>query len=209
MDAVDEGDTITVVGVGSVHVEPDRLRLHLAVSSVAPTVAEALSDAAAAQDRMIEVLVAGGLPRTAMQTTGYHAGADHSAPAGSTRQQVEVSLSVVLPDVGDAGELLGRLSDAAGPGFRVNGLSPDIADQAPHRTVARAEAVAAARRMAEELAAAAGVRLGRLRSLVDGTDGPMLPMPMGGRLMAASAPGVAGGEILVSVAVTAVYEIVQ
>jgi uncharacterized protein YggE len=205
---VDEGDTITVVGVGSVDVEPDRLRLQVAVSTVAPTVAEALSEAAAAQRRMIDVLVDGGLGRRSMQTTGYHAGPDHGAPQGSTRQRVDVSLSVVLPGVDDAGDLLARLSEAAGPGFRVDGLSLEIADPEPHRRVARADAVAAARRTAEELAAAAGVRLGRLRSLVDGAAPMPMPMPMSGRLMASSAPGIEGGEIGIRLVVTATYEIV-
>jgi uncharacterized protein YggE len=73
--------------------------------------------------------------------------------------------------------------------------------------------VAAARRQAEELAVAAGVRLVRLRSLVEGSGGGWSAYPAsGGRAMAlaaSEAPGVEGGELTVRVVVTATYEIEQ
>jgi uncharacterized protein YggE len=206
---MDDGDTITVVGVGSVDVEPDRVRVRLGVSTVAPTIGEAMTEAADAQRRMIDVLAAEGLPRTAIQTAGYHGGRDHEGRDGSNRQRVDVTLTVVLPDVTGAGALLGRLGDAAGTAFRVDGISLEVADPEPHRRAARAAAVVAAREQAEELATAAGVRLGRLQSLFEGIALPGPRPAAGAQLMARAAPGLEGGELGVTVMVTASYEIVQ
>ena len=201
---------IVVLGVGTAMVEPDRVRAALGISITALTVGEALTDAAGAQARALDVLRSAGVPSSAVQTSGYRAGRDHEASHGSTRQRVDVSLHVTLPDVATAGELLARVSDAVGDGFRVDHVWPHVSDPSAARRAARAAAVAAAREQAEELAAAAGVRLGRLRSLVEGGavggGGPQ----SGIRLAAASAaPEVEGGESAVRIAVTATYEILS
>ena len=125
---------------------------------------------------------------------------------------MDVAIQVVLPDVTSAGELLARVSDAVGEGFRVDGVWPDLADPSPARRSARTDAVNAAREQAEELAVAAGVRLGRLRSLVEGGAGGRSAYSAAGPQMAlaamAEAPDVEGGELAVRVVVTATYEIV-
>ena len=200
---------IVVMGVGTAMVEPDRVRAALGISVVALSVGEALTEAAGAQARALEVLRSAGVPSSAVQTSGYRAGRDHEASQGSKRQRVDVSLHVALPDVATAGTLLARVSDAVGDGFRVDAVWPHVSDPSAARRAARAAAVVAAREQAEELAAAAGVGLGRLRSLVEGGaivgGGPL----SGGRILAAAsaAPEVEGGESTVRIVVTATYEI--
>jgi len=209
---MDEADVIVVVGVGSAQAEPDRVRVIVGASVVADTVGEALTAAAQAQERLVATLTAAGVVKESIQTTAYNAGRDYESAESLNRQRADVSLRVTLPDVVSAGELLARVSEAVGAGFRVNGLWPDLADPESARRTARADAVAAARRQAEELAAAAGVRLGRLRSLVEGGGGGWAPYPVDGPMMARAAsmaPGVEGGELVVRVAVTATYEIYQ
>lgn len=202
---------IVVTGVGTVQAEPDRVRARLGVSVVALSVGEALTSAAAAHGRTVEALRLGGVEGGSVQTSGYRAGRDYEAPAGSSRHRVDVAIQVVLPDVASAGELLARVSGAVGEGFRVDGVWPDLSDPSPARRTARTAAVAAAREQAEELAVAAGVRLGRLRSLVEGGAGGNVAYPVAGPQMAlaamADAPGVEGGELAVRVVVTATYEI--
>jgi uncharacterized protein YggE len=201
-------DVIVVTGIGTAMVEPDRVRAALGISIAALSVGEALTRAAGAQARALEVLRSAGIPSSAMQTSGYRAGRDYEAAQGSTRQRVDVSLHVTLPDVATAGDLLARVSDAVGEGFRVDAVWPHVSDPSAARRAARTAAVIAAREQAEELAAAAGVSLGRLRSLVEG--GAIAGAAQsGGRILAAAsaAPEVEGGESTVRIAVTVTYEI--
>lgn len=205
-----DGDMIVVVGVGTAEVEPDRVRAVVGVSTVASSVGEALSGAGEAQLRIIEAVLATGVDRAAVQTVGYHVGQEYDPGGALNRHRADVSLTVVLQDIAGAGSLLAAMSEAAGDSFRVHGVNPEASDEEPGRRVAREAAVAAARRQAEELAVAAGVRIGRLRSLVEGASGGG-PWSGGAKLMAASsgAPGIEGGGLKIRVEVTATYEIVQ
>jgi len=209
---VDEADVIVVTGVGTVHTDPDRVRATVGISTVALSVGEALVSAAAAQRRALDALAAAGVAAASIQTSGYRAGRDYEGPQGSSRQRVDVSLQIILGDVVTAGELLAKVSDAVGDDFRVDGVWPDLGDPSSARRTARAAAVAAARDQAEQLAAAAGVRLGRLRSLVEGGQSHIDRYAAGGRPMAfaaAGAPDVEGGELTIRVAVTATFEILS
>jgi uncharacterized protein YggE len=210
-DGAVEEDAIIVVGVGSADAAPDCVRAHAGVSVVAPTVGEALRGAAAAQQRVIDVLLDAGVERAAIGTVGYQVGPDHEGPRRSGHHRVDAMLEIRLPDAAMAGELLAGLGDAAGDALRIHGVVPEVSDPEPARRTARAAAVAAARAQAEELAAAAGVRLGRLRSLVEGGAGGRVFLdearPMAG-FMQAAAPGVEPGRRLLHVAVTATYDIV-
>lgn len=206
---VDE-DVIVVVGVGTGHAEPDLVRAHIGVSMVAPTVSEALTNAAAAQSRIIEVLLAAGVDRTAIRTIGYQAGQDYETPGPSSRHRADVNLEVRLPDIDRVGRLLADVGETAGDGLRVRGIFSELSDPEPARTVARAAAVSAARAQAEELAAAAGVRLGRLRSLVEGgVVSHLQAHSMAGPMAGAPVPDFEPGRQTVQVAVTATYEIVS
>lgn len=173
--AVSEEDVVVVVGVGTADIEPDRVRASIGVSTVAETVGAALAAAAVAQDRIIAVALAAGVGRSAIQTIGYHVGPEYDANGPANRHRADATLSIVVHDVAGAGELLGAMSEAAGDSFRVHGVMPESSQEVAGRREARASAVRVARQQAEELAAAASVRLGRLRSLVEGgaaADGP-------------------------------------
>jgi uncharacterized protein YggE len=208
---VDEEDSIVVVGVGTVLGKPDQVRARVGVSAVAPTIAEALTAAAGTQERLLSVATGAGLARSSIQTSGYRAGHDYQAQPASTRYRVDASLVLLLPDLARAGEVLAEMAAEAGDAFEIHGVSPEISDPEPLRATAREAAVIAARTKAEQLAAAAGVRLGRLRSIVEGASA-RFAMPAGGRAglaMMDAAPDVEGGELTVSVAVTVVFEITQ
>jgi uncharacterized protein YggE len=207
---VDEEDVIVVVGVGTATLQPDRVRADVGVTATAPSVGEALGEAGAAQERLVAVLLEAGIDRAAIQTSHYHAGHDHQSRPGSSRQRADMTLTISLPP-GTAGDLLSRMSDAVGEPFRVDGVWPASSDTAPARRDARRDAVLAARAQAEELAEAAGVRLGRLRSLIEGIGGGGGHLASGGAMAMRSmpAPGVEEGELVVRVAVTATYEILQ
>jgi len=204
-----DADVIIVVGVGSAQMEPDRVRAIVGVSVVASTVGEALTAAADAQARLVAVLTADGVRSTSIQTVAYGVGRDRGGDRLSSRHRADVSMRVLLPDVPTAGEIIARAAEAIGDGFRVHGLWPDVADREPAHRSARADAVGAARRQAEELAAAGGVRVGSLRSLVESCAAVPIGLARPPTLAATSSvtPDADGGELAVSIAVTATYEI--
>lgn len=207
--AVTDDAVIVVVATGSADVEPDRVRIEVGVSVVGGTVPEALSSVAAAQERLLESAVESGIPRSSIQTRGYHVGQDYDPRGGPTGQRAEVSSTIVVDDVGRAGALIGCMSAAAGDALRVHGIRLETSDAQPATAEARAAAVRSARGQAEELAAAAGVRLGRLRSLVEGAARQFTPQAGGAMVAAAAsvAPGIEGGVLAAQVVVTATYEI--
>jgi uncharacterized protein len=105
---------------------------------------------------------------------------------------------------------LGAVLDAAvaDGANTLNGLTFGLADPKPALDEARKEAVADARARAELLAAAAGVKLGRVISISEGVV-PTDPAPMF-RAEASAAPvPVAGGEVGLSASVTIFYQIVE
>ena len=206
----EDEDVIVVVGVGAGEAEPDSVRATIGVSLVAPTVAEALTGAAAAHATVIEVLEAGGVARRDIRTVGYQAGPDYDGARSSSRHRADATLEVRVAGLGEVGSLLARVGEAVGDALRVHSILPEVSDPEPARSAARAAAVSAARKQAEELAAAAGVRLGRLRSLVEGGGGmrAFLAQQRGPIAPAAAAPEVEPGRQAVHVAVTASYEII-
>ena len=201
---------IVAVGIGAAGGVPDRVRVMVGVSTVAESVGEAMSDAAAAQDRLIEAAMAAGVDRSSIQTAGYNVGRDYEAGPVPSRYRADAGLALLLPDMTAAAAVLGSMSDAAGDAFRIHFVRPELSDTEAARRTARADAVRAARRQAEELAGAAGVELGRLRSLVEDTGGGRIPFtPMGARTVSAAAPGIEGGTLDSTVVVTATYEVAE
>lgn len=201
---------IVVVGVGSAEMSPDRVRAIVGVSSVAPTVGQALSDAALAQEQIVKAALAAGIERSSIQTAGYHVGENYGLSGGAAGHRADASLSIVVEDMALAGSLLGSMGEAVGDAFRVHAVRPEASDLESGRRVAREAAVGAARRQAEELATAAGVELGRLLSLVENGASNRPPgfLPESAVAMSSGAPGIEGGALAVKVAVTATYELV-
>ena len=111
-----------------------------------------------------------------------------------------------MRDVSKLGAVLdAAITDGANT---LNGISFELAEPRPVLDQARKAATEDARARAELLAAAAGVKLGRVLSISEG-GGYGGPMPMF-KADAASAPvPVEAGEIGLSAAVTVTFEIVQ
>jgi uncharacterized protein YggE len=147
--AGEESRGVTVVGVGRVDVVPDRLSLFLAVETRAATPADALRTVAASEQSLSAVLDEAGIGAT---VAAY-------------------GVEVTVDDLDAASRIVIDAASAVGDDFRIHGAYWRFADPQDAVTTARAEAVAAGIRQAKELAAAAGVTLGRLVAMeeVDGS----------------------------------------
>ncbi|MGH9077059.1 MAG: SIMPL domain-containing protein [Acidimicrobiales bacterium] len=162
---------ITVIGVGRVVATPDLVLITIGVETAAATPGEAMRAAAINAATLDRVLGDNGIAladrRTARLTV--QPALDYQRQAVSHHTATYL-FEVTVRDLTAAGAVVDQASaDAAlGDVLRVQDISMSFADPDEFIAQARGHAVVAARRQAEQLAAAAGVRLGRLRTLSEG-----------------------------------------
>ncbi|MBV9821015.1 MAG: SIMPL domain-containing protein, partial [Actinobacteria bacterium] len=126
-----------------------------------------------------------------------------------TGYQVENTVQATLHDLSKAGALLDAAVGTVGNAVRIQQIAFSVGDDTALRAQARARAVAQAREQAGQLAQAAGVSLGAVRSLtevVDGGSPVTYDMRAAAGASTASVP-VQPGQQEVTVAVDLVYEI--
>ena len=113
--------TVTVTGTGSAGGTPDEIRLDLDVSTLAASVASALGTANEAMGRVQAVLRETGI--TDLGTTGlsvYPRYGDEGTPTG---HEVTESITVRLPDLTRAGEIVSAACAAGGDAVRIRSAS--------------------------------------------------------------------------------------
>ncbi|MCU1487701.1 MAG: putative lipoprotein [Actinomycetia bacterium] len=156
---------IRVQGSGSVRATPDLLTVSLGVQTRATTAKSALADNNRRAQALLATLGQRGVAPEDRQTSQVSVQQGYDARGRVNGFVVDNVVTARLRDLDRAGELLDAVAAAAGDAVRINGLSFSIDDPAAAAGGARADAVRRARRQAEQLAKAAGVRLGRLHSI--------------------------------------------
>jgi uncharacterized protein YggE len=205
--------TISVTGEGESPGKPDTARLSAGVLTQAPTAAAALSANTTAMNRVFATLKMSGIPDNKIQTSNFSVQPQYppfrpDAPEQRNiiGYQVSNQVSVVVDDLTKLGTALDALVRSGAN--QLGEVSFSIANPKPLAERARAAAVADAMTKAKTLAAAAGVNLGPLLSLQEGT--AFRPGPVFAQARAALAPApppIAAGEQSVSVNVTMTYGI--
>jgi uncharacterized protein YggE len=183
---------ITVSGTGRVTAEPDLATIHIGVQITAPTLAEATK-----QDNEIQTS-----SYTVNPITNYKEGTTPEV----TGYQVSNFVTVKVKNIANVGKVLD-----AGMGAGANylgGVFFGIADPTRFETDARTAAVKDAASIAQTLASAAGVKLGRVISISEGSLVIPPPIPFGrGAADTANAGPVETGSLEISTNVTVRYEI--
>jgi uncharacterized protein YggE len=114
-------------------------------------------------------------------------------------------------DLDTVSSVLDDATEAGGDAARINGISFAVDEPERYESDARKAAVEDARKRAEELAALAGVRLGKVRSITEsGASMPFAERGYGGvMLQSAAAPRtpISPGETEISLSVSVVYMI--
>jgi len=207
-----EPRAITVQATGLVRGTPDVLELMLGVDTRGKTAGEALAQNNKLTVGVLKVLDDAGVGDKDIQTSNLSISPVYDDD-GEVVIAYEVSNHVVatLRDLSKAGEVVDAATKAAGDEIVVQGLYFSIDDNSGLVAQARADAVKRAKTQAQQLADAAGVKLGELQSLVEESSpvGPVLeaqeraPAPSSGD---ASVPIQPGSQQL-SVNVTLVYSI--
>jgi uncharacterized protein YggE len=215
--------TISVSGTGKVTAVPDLADIQVGVVTQAQTARDALSANNEAMNALTDVLKKSGVAAKDIQTTQISVQPQYSQPrpprpgeAPPTEfvprivgYQVTNMVQITAREIGKLGAILDAVVTAGAN--QIHGISFRIDGPEKLLDVARKQAMADARRKAEQLAGEAGVIAGP--PLLIREEGGMIPTPqprMMGRMMMAEAAGaapVAPGEQELQVSVSVVYRL--
>lgn len=207
--------TITVEGRAEADVEPDMARISVGVTTKAPAPAAAVDQNSAAAAKIIEAARKAGIEAKDIRTGTLsleQAFKNVRDASGNFEQRPDgytVTNSVTM-QVRDLPKLGGVLRQVVEEGAnRINSLSFAVADHKKIDDDLRKEAVLDAKRRAELLVAAAGAKLGEVRSIHEGQrGGGPRPIAMSEMRMAAAPKAdvpVSAGSLTFSSSVTVTW----
>ena len=205
-----ERPTLTANGEGVVYAAPDIALVTLGVVSQAETPAAALDANNADMQSVIDATLAAGVAEDDIATTNFSINPVYAPQDPNNFQaqpriigyEVRNDVTIRIRGLDASGTVLDQVVRAGAN--QVTGLSFDLAEPQAARDDAIRAAIADARRRAELMAEAAGVRLGRVVSITT-FDGAAPQFEM--RAMAAQAVPVMGGQRSISANATLIFEI--
>ena len=161
---------LTATGEGSASAAPDIAVVSLGVVSEAPTAQDALAANAKDMNAVVHTITGAGIEKKDVATSGLFvepvysdSSKDPQGQSKITGYRVSNQVTVRIRDIGKSGPLLDKVITAGAN--RVNGVSFEIARSEALRDAAIKAAIAEARRRAELMAEAAGVKLGPIQSI--------------------------------------------
>jgi len=178
---------LTAHGHSEMKVKPDIAYLTFGVTTQATEQAEVVRTNAVRSTAVLDALRKAGIADKDIQTQYYSIQPQYDykpSPPVRTGYQVENSVRVTIRDLTRAGIIADQASGAGAN--NVSGLSFDLADRPKAEIGALAIAVATARLKAAVMAQAAGVELGRLMDVTEGTPAVVQPIMFGAQRMAVS-----------------------
>ncbi|WP_151479261.1 SIMPL domain-containing protein [Streptomyces albicerus] len=167
-ESIKEPWGLSVFGAGSVRVEPQLVRVKLAVDVLEPSPDRAFQEAGTAVTRLREALRLHGIPDASVSGSRLKLSSDYDG-YGSDRKfrgyRCKASYSVETEALDDLQQLIVDAVDAGA--HHIESVEFDVHDKPALRDEARRKAVAAARRKAEVYTEAAGVPLGPVLHIQD------------------------------------------
>ena len=200
---------VTVQGHGEVKVQPDIAQLTLTVTTQSPDQAAAVRENAVRTTALLAALRGVKIANKDIQTQSYTVQPQYDAkpsPPLLTGYQVQNSVQATVRDLTKVGLVIDKAT--AGGASQVDGVSFDLSDQSAAQAKALTLAVASARRKAQVMADAAGVGLGRLLTMTEGSPAPVYRPVFAMRAMKADAgpeTPINDQQITVSADATLVY----
>lgn len=179
--AAPETTGIAVSGLGTVNATPDVARINLGVEVTRNTVAEARTAAAEAMESVRASVKSNGVEDKDIRTQyvniyPQYGPTDVRGQSTITGYTVSNQVQVTVRRIDNASKVLDDAVDAGGDAARVNGISFEVDDPTEFQNEARELAVQNARTKAEQLADAAGVELGPVRSLSESVSSGPVPV---------------------------------
>lgn len=203
---------LTVTGAGQVSLKPDIAYIYIGIHTENASASDAVSKNNADTQKLIDALKAQGVAADDIRTTNFSIwtntpyGVD-GLPAEPV-YAVDNTVYVTVRDLTGLGSLLDAAVQAGAN--NINSIQFDVADKTQAMANARKIAVDAAKKQAQELAAAAGVSLGEIQTIsyFDNTPYPVFEgKGMGGGAAAEMAVPINPGTMQLTVTVTIAYDI--
>ena len=168
MLTVPNSHSVTVVGEGTVSIQPDIATASIGVEVVRPTVREASEAAEGIMAEVQTALLAQNIDETDIQTLHFSIFAERFGPGGlldenDVRYRVSNTVFITIQDLESIGDVLDAAIDAGAN--NIYGVDFSLADPASVESEARAKAVADAFGKAEELAELIGVGVGEVMGI--------------------------------------------
>ena len=158
---------ITARAVGTVKGAPDLLTVVLGVETRGPKAQGALDANSQKVTALLAALKGGGVAAADVQTSQLSINPTYAQDGRIDGYDVSNLVTATLRNLAGAGSLVDAAASAAGDAVRVQQLSFSIDDDSAARAAARAAAVKQAQAQAKQMAEAAGVTLGPLRSITE------------------------------------------
>ncbi len=160
-------DGIWVTGAGRVSVTPDIATLRIGVETSDETVGEAMSEAAASMQAVVDSLTAAGIDEDDIQTLTFNVSPRYEWNDTLRRSEmvgftVTNTVRATVRTLGTIADVIDGAVQAGGDNARVDGLSFSVDDTEDAEREARRLAMEAAREQAGQLASLAGAELGEV-----------------------------------------------
>lgn len=202
--------TLSVNGNGKVYLTPDVAYINIGVQSQSESVSDALNENSRKAQAIANALKEMGVAEKDIQTSAFNIFPQQQYdPEGKMTGILYVVDNTVNVTVRDL-TVLGKLLDAAvrAGANNIYGITFDVVDKSKAITEARQLAAEDARRQAEELAGAAGVKLVRVQSISSYvSSGPAPLYDAKGGVAAVGQVPISAGQMVISVDVNITYEI--
>lgn len=201
---------ISAQGTGKVTGTPDRLTVVLGVQTEAPEAQVALRSNSQRATALIDTLKSNGVADEDIRTSELSVNPTWDPGGGRINgYQVTNQVTATLHDISRAGAVIDAAASATGDAIRVQQVRFSVSDASDLRAEARSRAVQQAQEQARQMADAAGVKLGKVRSIVEvppqspGAPSPYMMRNPGDMALADAVPIEAGSqELAVNVSVT-------
>jgi uncharacterized protein len=208
--------SIAARGVGLVKGTPDTLRVVLGVETRSASAKDALAANDDKANALVDTLKSKGVEAKDIQTSQLSINPTYDDKGQRiTGYQVNNIVTATLHDIAGAGALIDAAAGAVGDAVRVQSIGFSIDDDSTLKAEARRQAVHLAQLQAEQMAKAAGVKLGAIRFISEVPASS--PMPYYDQVAEgrAAAPGakapapVLPGQQELSLTVDVVWDIAQ
>jgi len=205
--------TLSVNGTGKAYLSPDMAYLMVGVHTEGSDAAEVVASNSSKTQQVKDVLLGYGIEPLDIQTINFsiwpNQQYNQDGIVTGIIYMVDNTLRVTLRAPEQIGDILNAVIDAGAN--RIESVQFDVADKSEALSEARKAALDDAEYQASELAGAAGLTLGQIKSI--STTGGGMPYPMfegmgGGGMGAAEASvPVSPGQLVVTVEVFTTYEL--
>jgi len=162
------GSSITAQGTGTVSGTPDVVTIVIGVQTQSASAQTALDDNNKRAAEVIGALKESGVAPADLQTSQLSITPSYDEKVQQiTGYQVTNMVTAKLREISTAGAVIDAAGKTAGDAVRVQQLAFSIDDDSALRAQARADAVKRAQAQAKQMADAAGIQLGAIRSITE------------------------------------------